>query len=61
MDYKKIIVKRVRLLQYLVERGFREYEIIPDPTSNKSYNWFIFKHTPELKEVVDKYFENLKK
>lgn len=61
MDYKKIIVKRVRLLQYLVEKGFRDYEIIPDPTSNKGYNWFIFKHTPELKEVVDKYFENLKK
>lgn len=61
MNYKKIIVKRIRLLQYLVEKGFREYDIIPDPTSNKGYNWFIFKHTPELKAVVDEYFANLGK
>lgn len=60
--YKNIIVKRLRLLQYLIDRGFTEYKIIPDPTTTKTgYNWFVFKKTPELKEVVDDYFASLKK
>lgn len=59
--YPKIVVKRIRLLQHLIEKGFTEYEIIPDPTSHKGYNWFVFKNSPELKEVVDTYFANLKK
>ena len=59
--YKNMIVKRLRLLQYLVDRGYTEYKIIPDPTTTKAgYNWFVFKNTPELQRVVDEYFLNLK-
>ncbi len=58
--YPKMIVKRLRLLQYLVNKGFTEYEIIPDPTSHKGYNWFVFQNTPELQAIVDEYFVNLK-
>jgi hypothetical protein len=49
-------VKRLRLLNYLIERGFRQYEVIPDPTSHKNYNWFVFKRTPEFDEAIAEYF-----
>lgn len=49
-------VKRLRLLQYLVNKGFKEYTIIPDPTSTKNYNWFVFENTEELAEAVAEYF-----
>ena len=39
---KVYIVKRIRLLNFLISKGFKNYEIIPDPTSTKKYNWFIF-------------------
>lgn len=59
--YPNIIVKRLRLLQYLLDRGFTDYKIIPDPTSTKAgYNWFVFKNTPELQQIVDEYFVNIK-
>lgn len=49
-------VKRLRLLHFLIERNFRDYEVIPDPTSHKNYNWFVFKKTPELMEAINEYF-----
>lgn len=49
-------VKRLRVLSYLIERGFRDYEVIPDPTSTKGYNWFVFKRTPEFNAVIEEYF-----
>lgn len=49
-------VKRLRLLQYLVNKGFKEYTIIPDPTSTKNYNWFVFENTEALAEAVAEYF-----
>lgn len=49
-------VKRLRLLQYLVNKGFKEYTIIPDPTSTKKYNWFIFQNSKELEQAVNEYF-----
>ncbi len=53
-------VKRLRLLQFLVERGFTEYTVIPDPTTSKHYNWFIFQNSEELEAAVNEYFNNLK-
>lgn len=53
---KTYTVKRLRLLQYLVERGFKDYKIIPDPTSTKKYNWFVFELTEALEEAVNEYF-----
>jgi len=49
-------VKRLRLLNWLIERNFRDYEVVPDPTSHKNYNWFVFKRTPEFDEAVEEYF-----
>ena len=49
-------VKRLRLLQYLVNKGFKNYTIIPDPTSTKNYNWFVFENTEALEEAVNEYF-----
>lgn len=49
-------VKRLRLLNWLIQKGFREYEVIPDPTSKKGYNWFVFKRVPEFDEAIEEYF-----
>lgn len=54
-------VKRLRLLNYLIQKNFRDYEVIPDPTSNKGYNWFVFKRTPELNKALEEYFEQFEK
>ena len=52
--------KRLRTLNFLISRGFRDYEVIPDPTSHKGYNWFIFKRTPEFDAAVEEYFSQFK-
>lgn len=53
-------VKRLRMLTYLINKGFTEYEIIPDPMAvNTGYKWFVFKRTPELEEAVTEYFTTL--
>lgn len=54
-------VKRLRLLQFLVNKGFKEYVVIPDPTTNKNYNWFIFERTPELEAALREYYSRLDK
>lgn len=58
---KTFCVKRLRLLQYLTERGFTEYTIIPDPTSTKGFNWFIFQNSDELEAAITEYFKQYKK
>ena len=52
--------KRLRTLNHLISKGFTEYEVIPDPTSKKGYNWFLFKRTPELDRAVEEYFAQFK-
>ena len=49
-------VKRLRLLNFLIQKGFRDYEVVPDPTSRKGYNWFLFKYTDELHAALEEYF-----
>lgn len=51
-------VKRLRLLQYLKERGHMESATIPDPT-NPKYNWWLFDNTPELEMDIEAYFNNI--
>lgn len=53
-------VKRMRLLYFLVNKGFRDYEVVPDPTSTKGYNWFLFKNSEELEAAVEEYFAQFK-
>lgn len=53
-------VKYLRFLNYLISKGFTNYEVIPDPTSKKGYNWFLFKRTPEFDEAVAEYFAQFK-
>jgi ribulose bisphosphate carboxylase small subunit len=52
--------KRLRLLQYLIERGFEPYTEMPDPTNYKM-RWWLFKGTVELDEAIDEYFAQFKK
>jgi uncharacterized protein YdaT len=52
--------KRLRTLNALISKGFTDYEVIPDPTSKKGYNWFVFKRTPELDAAVAEYFAQFK-
>lgn len=52
--------KRLRTLNFLISKGFTDYEVIPDPTSHKGYNWFIFKRTPEFDKAVEEYFSQFK-
>jgi hypothetical protein len=53
-------VKKLRLLNFLVQKGLRDYEVIPDPTSRKGYNWFVYRYTPELHEALEEYFSQFK-
>lgn len=52
-------IKRLRMLNWMIEKGFRDYEVIPDPTSHKGYNWFVFKRTPEFDKAIEEYFAQL--
>lgn len=62
MNSKKYYyAKRLRMLSYLIERGFKDYEVIQDPTSKKGYNWFVFKRSPELDKAVNEYFAKFTK
>lgn len=56
MNNKKYICKRLRLLFFLVDRGFTKYEVMQDPTTTKNYNWFIFENSDELQKAVAEFF-----
>lgn len=49
--------KRLRLLQYLMERGFTPEATIPDPT-NPKYKWWLFNNSCELETALEEYFMN---
>lgn len=57
---KIYIVKRIRLLEFLVGKGFKNYKVIPDPTSTKKYNWFIFEDSEEIRTAANEYYEQYK-
>ena len=57
LNHKKefYTAKRLRVLKYLMDKGFKPCETIPDPT-NPFYNWWQFKNTPELQVAVEEFF-----
>lgn len=49
------ICKRLRLLNYLLENGFKPYAETPDP-NNIKMRWWLFSNSPELDVALNKYF-----
>ena len=49
------ICKRLKFLQYLMEKGFMPEHDMPDP-NRIQYKWWVFKNTPELEDAIDEYF-----
>lgn len=49
------ICKRLKLLQYLMEKGFMPDHDMPDIT-NLKYKWWVFNNSPELEDAIDEYF-----
>ncbi len=47
--------KRLRLLQFLKERGFLPYMTLPD-VDNPKFNIWRFKNSPELESALDEWF-----
>lgn len=48
-------VKRLRLLEYLLDRGFEVEATIPEPKNPKYCNWII-KNSDALEVALDEYF-----
>lgn len=47
--------KRLRLLDYLISKGFRAVGTIPD-TNNPRYKVWRFENSPELEQALADYF-----
>ena len=52
------ICKRLRLLEYLLDKGYEPIRSIPDPDNWKLKNW-IFKNSEQLTNDINDYFNNL--
>lgn len=61
MDNNKYYCQRLRLLTFLISKGFKEYTVIPDPTSRNGYNWFVFDRSDEFDAAIDEYFAQFRK
>lgn len=55
---KFYVCKRIKLLNWLMEKGFMFIEARKDKY-NSNYNVWIFIETPELKTAVDEYYSNI--
>lgn len=51
--------RRLRLLEYLLNKGFEPYATIPEPTNYKYKNW-LFYNSPALERVITEYFNSKK-
>lgn len=49
------ICKRLKLLDFLMKKGFEVIDVVPD-AKNPLYNCWRFKRTPEILEAVDEYY-----
>ena len=58
-DKKFYTCKRYRLLSFLMERGLRPYQTLPDP-DNPRYKVWRFRNTPRLQAAVEEYFSDAK-
>ena len=52
--------RRLRLLEYLLNKGFEPYATVPEPENYKYKNW-LFHNSEELEETINTYFKKLKK
>jgi len=58
---KQYICKRLRLLEFLKNKGYNPIKTIPDPTDTK-YNWWIFDaEQDEFNAALNEYFERFKR
>ena len=60
MDRQTYVCKRIRLCNYLRERGFEPYKVAPDH-HNPRFNVFLFTATPELNRAVIEYINEIPK
>lgn len=51
--------RRLRLLEYLLNKGFEPYKVIPDSQNWRYKNW-LFKNSAELESTITGYFANKK-
>ena len=51
-------VKRLRLLEYLINKGFEVEATIPEPTNPRMKNW-IFRNCDALEEAITEYFNKI--
>jgi hypothetical protein len=47
--------KRLKLLQWLLDKGFFPEYDMPDP-DNLKYKWWKFKNSPELEDTIEEFF-----
>lgn len=59
MEKQYYICKRMRMMSYLVEKGFTYEATIPDMTNPKFSCW-LFRSSPELQEAIDDYFAQIR-
>lgn len=52
---QKYICKRLKLLDFLMKRGFEPIDTIPD-AMNPKFRWWTFHKTPELMNAVEEYY-----
>ena len=52
--------RRLRLLKYLLDKGFEPEAEVPDP-QNYRYKLWLFRNSLELEEALDEYFSQFKK
>ena len=57
-EIKKYFCTRPRIYSTLINAGFYPIEIVPHFTIPKYHCW-VFVETPELREIIDKYFNNI--
>jgi len=58
---KQYVCKRLRLLEYLKNKGYNPIKTIPDAT-NPKYNWFIFNSEEDgFNTALNEYFERFKR
>ena len=55
---KLYVCKRIRLLNYLLNKGFQFIKTEKDRT-NPDYNVWIFIETPELRSEIEEYYSNI--
>ena len=48
--------KRLRLLEALLDAGFKPYATVPEP-NNFTYNNWLFRNSPSLEKFLTNYFD----